>query len=209
MGGGGGGGGGSVEVGVGGVGRGSLSHPCKAVREARRGPERRPDRAKSPGHGCAARGPAPAPKLSGSGCDGAGSEPRDGGGSSSIRRGTGPITGGFYRSDRLPYARAGIPALYFTSALHPHYHTERGDPAAIDVGKFARMARWMCATGRTVVELVEGTRVDPELQLERRGVGDGVPNLASRWEATEYWRRPSVPSTIGKPSRPTTRCAGR
>ena len=75
--------------------------------------------------------------------------------------------GFYFRSDHLPYARAGIPALFFTSVLHPDYHTERDDPAAIDVGKLARIARWMYATGRAAADAEASPRVDPEFELER------------------------------------------
>ena len=75
--------------------------------------------------------------------------------------------GFYFRSDHLPYARAGIPALFFTSVLHPDYHTERDDPAAIDVSKLARIARWMYATGRAAAEVAVAPGVDPEFELER------------------------------------------
>ena len=55
--------------------------------------------------------------------------------------------GWYFRSDHLPYARAGIPALMFTTLLHPDYHTPRDEASRIDVAKLTRMARWMYATG--------------------------------------------------------------
>ncbi len=54
--------------------------------------------------------------------------------------------GWYYRSDHLPYARAGIPALFFTTLLHPDYHTPFDNPDRIDIAKLTRMTRWMYAT---------------------------------------------------------------
>ena len=61
--------------------------------------------------------------------------------------------GWYFRSDHLPYARAGIPALFFTTLLHPDYHTPRDNPDRIDVAKLARMTRWIYATGWAVSEV--------------------------------------------------------
>jgi len=30
----------------------------------------------------------------------------------------------YFRSDHLPYAKTGIPAIFFTSMLHSQYHTQ-------------------------------------------------------------------------------------
>ncbi len=77
-------------------------------------------------------------------------------------------TAGFYfRSDHLPYARAGIPALFFTSVLHPDYHTPRDKPETIDIRKLTRIARWMYATGWSAATRTERPAFDPAFQLER------------------------------------------
>jgi Zn-dependent M28 family amino/carboxypeptidase len=55
--------------------------------------------------------------------------------------------GWYFRSDHVPYARAGIPAISFSSNLHPDYHTPRDEAARIDFAKLQRMAQWMYATG--------------------------------------------------------------
>ncbi len=55
--------------------------------------------------------------------------------------------GWYFRSDHLPYARAGIPSLFFTSLLHPDYHTPRDEAARIDTQKITRIAQWMYLTG--------------------------------------------------------------
>jgi Peptidase family M28 len=75
--------------------------------------------------------------------------------------------GWYYRSDHLPYARAGIPALFFTTLLHADYHTPFDNPDRIDVAKLAKMTRWMYATGRTVANADKAPAFDPAFKLER------------------------------------------
>jgi hypothetical protein len=75
--------------------------------------------------------------------------------------------GWYYRSDHLPYARAGVPALFFTTLLHADYHTPFDNPDRIDVAKLTKMTRWMYATGRTVAETDKAPAVDPAFKLER------------------------------------------
>ena len=55
--------------------------------------------------------------------------------------------GWYFRSDHVPYAQAGIPAIFFTSLLHPDYHTPKDEPDRIDIAKLAKMTKWMYATG--------------------------------------------------------------
>ena len=75
--------------------------------------------------------------------------------------------GWYYRSDHLPYARAGIPALFFTTLLHADYHTPFDNPDRIDIAKLAKMTRWMYATGRAVAEADKAPAFDPAFKLER------------------------------------------
>jgi len=75
--------------------------------------------------------------------------------------------GWYYRSDHLPYARAGVPALFFTTLLHADYHTPFDNPDRIDVAKLTKMTRWMYATGRTLAETPKAPAVDPAFKLER------------------------------------------
>ena len=55
--------------------------------------------------------------------------------------------GWYFRSDHVPYAQAGIPAIFFTTLLHPDYHTPRDEPQRIDIAKLANMTKWIYATG--------------------------------------------------------------
>ena len=75
--------------------------------------------------------------------------------------------GWYYRSDHLPYARAGVPALFFTTLLHPDYHTPFDNPDRIDIAKLTKMTRWMYATGRAVAEADKPPAFDPAFKLER------------------------------------------
>jgi len=75
--------------------------------------------------------------------------------------------GWYFRSDHLPYARAGIPAIFFTTLLHADYHTPRDEAERIDVAKLARVTRWMYETGRAVADAAERPGIDAGFKLER------------------------------------------
>ena len=75
--------------------------------------------------------------------------------------------GWYFRSDHLPYARAGIPAIMFSTLLHPDYHTPRDEPSRIDIAKLAKMSRWMYATGWIVANAPQRPDVVPGFKLER------------------------------------------
>ena len=53
----------------------------------------------------------------------------------------------YFRSDHLPYAQAGIPAIFFTTLLHPDYHTPEDEAEKIDLEKLTKMTKWMYGTG--------------------------------------------------------------
>ena len=48
----------------------------------------------------------------------------------------------------MPYARAGIPSLMFTTLLHADYHTPRDEPSRIDIAKLAKALK--VSVGRLV-----------------------------------------------------------
>ena len=73
----------------------------------------------------------------------------------------------YFRSDHLPYARAGIPAIFFTSLLHPDYHTPKDEPQRIDMKKLYKMTQWIYLTGWLVANTPARPRVDPNFHLER------------------------------------------
>jgi hypothetical protein len=66
----------------------------------------------------------------------------------------------YFRSDHLPYAQAGIPAIFFTTLLHPDYHTPRDEAERIDITKLAKMTRWMYATGWAVANTAARPALD-------------------------------------------------
>jgi hypothetical protein len=75
--------------------------------------------------------------------------------------------GWYFRSDHLPYARAGIPSIFFTTLLHPDYHTPRDEASRIDIAKLGRMTDWMYATGWAVATAPSRPALDPGFRLER------------------------------------------
>ncbi|HEX8363249.1 MAG TPA: M28 family peptidase [Longimicrobium sp.] len=75
--------------------------------------------------------------------------------------------GWYFRSDHLPYARAGVPSIFFTTLLHPDYHTPEDESERIDLAKLTRMTQWMYATGWSVATAPQRPAVDPGFKLER------------------------------------------
>ena len=75
--------------------------------------------------------------------------------------------GWYFRSDHLPYARAGIPALMYTTLLHPDYHTPLDNAANIDYAKLKKMADWMYRTGWKVANAQKRPALDTGFKLER------------------------------------------
>jgi Zn-dependent M28 family amino/carboxypeptidase len=75
--------------------------------------------------------------------------------------------GWFFRSDHLPYARLGVPALMYSTNLHDDYHTAGDVPESIDYPKLTRMAQWMYLTGWFVANAPTRPAVDPGYKLER------------------------------------------
>jgi hypothetical protein len=68
--------------------------------------------------------------------------------------------GWYFRSDHAPYAQAGIPSIFFTSLLHPDYHTPKDEPAAINITKLTKMTKWIYATGWLVSQTDEKPALD-------------------------------------------------
>ena len=75
--------------------------------------------------------------------------------------------GWYFRSDHVPYARLGVPALMWSTNLHDDYHTVHDTPDRIDYAKLTRMARWMYLTGWFVANAEKRPAVDPGFKLER------------------------------------------
>ncbi|HZH95276.1 MAG TPA: M28 family peptidase [Flavisolibacter sp.] len=77
------------------------------------------------------------------------------------------VEGWYFRSDHLPYARLGIPALMYTTLLHADYHTPQDDAENIDYTKLKRMADWMYATAWKVANADRRPDKLPGFKLER------------------------------------------
>ena len=75
--------------------------------------------------------------------------------------------GWYFRSDHLPYAQANIPAIMFSTLLHPDYHTPRDNPENIDIAKLTRMTKWMYATGWIIGNAAQRPDLVPGFKLER------------------------------------------
>jgi hypothetical protein len=77
------------------------------------------------------------------------------------------VEGWYFRSDHLPYARLGIPALMYTSLLHPDYHTPKDNAQNINYPKLKKMTDWMYLTGWEVANRKERPAKEPSFKLER------------------------------------------
>ncbi|MCW3114278.1 MAG: family peptidase [Segetibacter sp.] len=77
------------------------------------------------------------------------------------------VEGWYFRSDHLPYARAGYPAIFFTTLLHPDYHTPMDEAKRIDYAKLKRMTDWMYRTGWKVANASKRPALEANFKLER------------------------------------------
>ncbi|MEP6779589.1 MAG: M28 family peptidase [Gemmatimonadaceae bacterium] len=75
--------------------------------------------------------------------------------------------GWYFRSDHVPYARQNVPAIEYSTNLHPDYHTPRDKPEKIDYPKLTRMTQWMYMTGWLVANNPKRPAIDAGFQLER------------------------------------------
>lgn len=75
--------------------------------------------------------------------------------------------GWYFRSDHLPYARLGIPAVMYSTLLHADYHTPQDNAENIDYAKLTQMTEWMYRTGWKVANADQRPRKDENFQLER------------------------------------------
>jgi hypothetical protein len=75
--------------------------------------------------------------------------------------------GWYFRSDHVPYARLNVPALMYSTNLHPDYHTPRDKPENINYPKLTRMTQWMYLTGWFVANAPKRPGIDPGFKLER------------------------------------------
>lgn len=75
--------------------------------------------------------------------------------------------GFYFRSDHLPYVKASIPAIFFTTLTHPDYHTPRDEAKTINYPKLKKMTDWMYLTGWKVAETPKRPALDPDFKLSQ------------------------------------------
>ena len=73
----------------------------------------------------------------------------------------------YFRSDHLPYAKIGIPAIFFTSMLHNQYHTPMDKPENINYTKLKKMTDWIYRTSWILGNENEKPTLVPNFKLER------------------------------------------
>lgn len=59
----------------------------------------------------------------------------------------------YYRSDHYSYAAKGVPVIFFTTGLHPDYHTNTDDVSKIEFDKLTRITRLVYETGARLANL--------------------------------------------------------
>ena len=73
--------------------------------------------------------------------------------------------GWYFRSDHVPYAERNVPSLFFSTNLHPDYHTPRDEPKNINFAKLTKMTQWMYETGWIVGNAPKKPVIDAGFQL--------------------------------------------
>jgi len=65
------------------------------------------------------------------------------------------------------HALLGIPAIMYTSLLHPDYHTPQDNAESINYPKLKKMADWLYRTGWKVANAAVRPATDKDFKLER------------------------------------------
>ncbi|AFL97849.1 M20/M25/M40 family metallo-hydrolase [Ornithobacterium rhinotracheale] len=73
----------------------------------------------------------------------------------------------YFRSDHVPYAKLGIPAVFFTSVLHHQYHQPQDESENINFKKLHKMTEWIYRTSWKVANEPERPKLLPNVQFER------------------------------------------
>ena len=79
----------------------------------------------------------------------------------------------FVRSDHYPFAREGVPALFFFSGLHEDYHGPDDEVEKLDYAKTARIGRLLYFLGRRVADAEERPAWNREVYEDLVGPGEG------------------------------------
>lgn len=73
----------------------------------------------------------------------------------------------YFRSDHVPYAKLGIPSVFFTSVLHHQYHQPQDESENINYKKLYKMTEWMYRTSWKVANEPERPKLLPNVKFER------------------------------------------
>lgn len=73
----------------------------------------------------------------------------------------------YFRSDHVPYAKLGIPAVFFTSVLHHQYHQPQDESENINFKKLHKMTEWMYRTSWKVANETARPRLNKDFKLKR------------------------------------------
>jgi hypothetical protein len=73
----------------------------------------------------------------------------------------------YFRSDHLPYAKKGIPSVFYTSVLHSQYHTPMDESENINFVKLHKMTEWIYRTGWILSNDASRPKTLPDVKLER------------------------------------------
>lgn len=74
----------------------------------------------------------------------------------------------YFRSDHAPFARAGYPSIFYTSMLHPIYHTPMDEPKTINYPKLHKITEWMYRTSWKLANNEERPTINPDFIYGRR-----------------------------------------
>ncbi|MFN8257607.1 MAG: M28 family peptidase [Bacteroidales bacterium] len=66
----------------------------------------------------------------------------------------------YYRSDQISFAEKGVPVIFYTSGLHPEYHTPKDDVDKIDFKALESRVRLVFATAWELANRKERVKVD-------------------------------------------------
>ncbi|NTE05494.1 M28 family peptidase [Agrobacterium tumefaciens] len=75
--------------------------------------------------------------------------------------------GFLYRSDHAPFLKLGISSVFYTTLLHPDYHTPKDDPEHIDYKKLRKMTEWMYRTSWKVANATARPVINPDFKYRR------------------------------------------
>lgn len=77
------------------------------------------------------------------------------------------------RSDHWPFLEKGVPSIFFTTGLHPDYHTPGDTPDKIDYGKLERVTRLAFLCVLEAANRDQAPALNPAASASSEEAGDG------------------------------------